>query len=89
MRKLTELEKLKGLIDEEGYPYFSDAELTNRLAGAEGLYSLAQELCLVKAGIEEMRLGDVVIPSPRRHFLMLAARYRGNHTGTVVRADGC
>lgn len=85
------LEKLKRLIDEANYPYFSDAELQDRLDEAGGeldIYALARELCLVKAGIEEIKLGDVTIPSPRKHFLMLANKYRANQTGTVVRADG-
>ncbi len=86
---VSDLDKIKYLINEKDYPYFSDTELQDRLDDTDDLYNLAQELCLIKAGIEEMRLGDVVIPSPRRHFLMLAAKYRGNHTGTVVRADGC
>lgn len=83
------LERIKNLIDEANYPYFTDAELQIRLSDADDLYELARELCLIKAGIEEVRLGDVVIPSPRRHFLMLAAKYRGNYGGVVVRADGC
>ena len=86
---MTDLERLKELIDEANYPYFTDAELQERLSDADDLYELARELCLIKAGIEEVRLGDVVIPSPRRHFLMLAAKYRGNYGGVVVRADGC
>lgn len=91
------LEQLKRLIDEANYPYFSDAELQMRIdeAAAEleegetlDLYPLARELCLVKAGIEEIKLGDVTIPSPRRHFVGLAAKYRRNCGGMVVRADG-
>ena len=80
--------KLKRLIDEKNYPYFSNRELQGYLGGTDNIYQLARELCLIKAGIEEIKLGDVVIPSPRRHFLMLAGRYRQNQTGTVVRADG-
>ena len=29
------------------------------------LESIAKELCIRKAGIEELRLGDITIPSPR------------------------
>ncbi len=81
------------MIDEENYPYFDDAYLEARIAeiGAEygtTLESLARELCLTKAGIEEIKLGDITIPSPRKHFLQLAQRYRTNMGGTVVRADG-
>ncbi len=85
------LEKLKGLIDESNYPYFDDAYLQARideLGEAPDLYPLARELCMIKAGIEEVRLGDVVIPSPSRHFLALALKYRTNMTRAVVRADG-
>lgn len=84
---MTELEKLKGLIDEENYPYFGDSYLQARIDDTDDLYQLARELCLVKAGIEEIKLGDVTIPSPRQHFLMLAQQYRRNMTGVVVRAD--
>ena len=89
---MTDLEKLKHMIDEENYPYFDDEYLKNRLdrIGIEyglTLESLARELCIIKAGIEEIKLGDIIIPSPKDYFLMLASGYRINHTGVVVRAD--
>lgn len=88
---MTDLEKLKGMIDEENYPYFTDEYLQARIdqIGTDGitLESIAKDLCLVKSGIEEMKLGDIVIPSPRNHFLRLAGSFRKNHTGVVVRAD--
>ena len=89
---MTDLEKLKQMIDEENYPYFDDEYLLVRLEQIdkeEGitLESIARDLCLIKAGIEEIKLGDITIPSPRKHFLMLASKYRANQTGTVVRAD--
>ena len=84
---MADIDKLKNLIDEENYPYFSDADLQARIDEQPDLYALARELCLIKAGIEELRLGDVTIPSPRNHFLMLAAKYRPNCTGVVTRAD--
>jgi len=89
---MTDLERLKQMIDEENYPYFTDEYLQNRLneIGVEygrTLNGLARELCIVKAGIEEIKLGDVIIPSPKDYFLMLASGYRTNQTGVVVRAD--
>ncbi len=85
------LNKLKMMIDEENYPCFEDWYLGERLNEIKGdedaLNKLARELCLTKAGIVEIKLGDITIPSPREHFLMLAQRYRKNHTGMVVRAD--
>lgn len=92
MNKMTDLEKLKQLIDEENYPYFTDGYLQSRVdevGVVEGvtLGTIAKELCLIKAGIEEIKLGDVTIPSPRKYFLRLASGFRNNHTGTVVRAD--
>lgn len=88
---MADLEKLKGMIDEENYPYFTDEYLQSRLDNVEteGLTfnALVKELCLTKSGIEEMKLGDIIIPSPKRHFLMLASQYRNSYTGTVVRAD--
>lgn len=87
---MTDLEKLKNLIDETNYPYFNDVELQD-LIDAKGelldLYALARELCLIKAGIEEVKLGDITIPSPRKHFLMLAKKYRANQNRVAVRAD--
>lgn len=90
---MTDLEKLKGMIDEENYPYFDDEYLQGRIDEIETDYgitlkSIAKELCLTKAGIEEIKLGDITIPSPRNHFLMLASGFRKNHTGVVVRVDG-
>lgn len=88
---MSDLQRLRSLIDEDNYPYFSDAELQDRIdeAGEDpDLLAIARDLCLTKAGIEEIKLGDVTIPSPRRHFLTLAAKYRCNQGGTVVRADG-
>lgn len=91
---MTDLEKLKMMIDEENYPYFKDEYLEERIShigiepGTNSIKDLAKDLCLIKAGIEEIKLGDIIIPSPRRHFLMLAQKYRNNRTGVVVRADG-
>lgn len=89
---MTDLEKLKQMIDEENYPYFDDEYLQARIEQIdkeEGitLESIARDLCLIKAGIEEIKLGDITIPSPRKHFLMLASKYRSNMTGATVRAD--
>ena len=86
------LERLKIMIDEENYPYFTDEYLQARISqiGVEygiTLESIARDLCLIKAGIEEIKLGDITIPSPRDYFLMLASGYRINRTGVVVRAD--
>lgn len=79
------------MIDEENYPYFDDEYLQSRIdeIGADGvtLESIAKDLCLIKSSIEELKLGDVTIPSPRKHFLMLANQFRKNLTGTMVRAD--
>ncbi len=88
---MTDLEKLKRMIDEENYPYFTDDYLLSRLEEVSEdatIESIARELCIQKAGIEEIKLGDITIPSPKNHFMMLASRYRGNYTGSVVRADG-
>ncbi|WP_313758558.1 hypothetical protein [Tissierella sp.] len=90
---MDDLEKLKVMIDEENYPYFNDEYLQSRIDEIDTehgitLKSIAKELCLVKAGIEEIGLGDIIIPSPRNHFLMLSSRFRKNHTGVVVRVDG-
>lgn len=90
---MEKLERLKNLIDEQEYPHFEDAYLLQRLAELETEYGasmekLARELCFVKAGIQEIKIGDVTIPSPKEHFLFLAAGYRKNQTGTVVRIDG-
>lgn len=89
---MDDLEKLKQMIDEENYPYFTDEYLQSRIDEIDVEYgvtleSLARELCIRKAGIEEIKLGDITIPSPRDYFLMLAGGYRKNHTGVVVRAD--
>ena len=90
---MTDLEKLKQMIDEENYPYFTDEYLQARIdqIGIEHgitLESIARDLCLIKAGIEELKLGDITIPSPRKHLLMLASGFRTNYTGVVVRVDG-
>lgn len=81
------LSKLKLMIDEKNYPYFEDIELLLKLEEGAPLNSIARELCLIKSGIEEIKLGDIIIPSPKNHFLMLANKYRGNYSGTVGRAD--
>ena len=89
---MSDLDKLKDMIDEANYPYYDDAYLMTRIEeigvdyGAS-MESIAKELCINKAGIEELKLGDITIPSPKRHFLTLASKYRTNHTGVVVRAD--
>lgn len=89
---MFDLYKLKDMIDEANYPYYDDVYLLKRLEeigvdyGAS-MESIAKELCINKAGIEEIKLGDITIPSPKQYFLNLASQYRTNHTGTVVRAD--
>ncbi|MBC8590613.1 hypothetical protein [Wansuia hejianensis] len=90
---MTNLEKLKQMIDEENYPYFTDEYLWSRInqIGVEygiTLESIARDLCLIKSGIEEIKLGDITIPSPRNYFLLLASGYRTNQTGVVTRIDG-
>jgi hypothetical protein len=90
---MTDLEMLKGMIDEENYPYFTDEYLQARIGQIETtegitLQTIARDLCLIKSGIEEMKLGDITIPSPRNHFLRLSSSFRKSYTGTVVRADG-
>lgn len=89
---MDELEILKDLIDELNYPYFEDGYLQERLNQINiikgiTINSIARDLCLIKSGIEEMKLGDITIPSPKNHFLLLASRYRDNKTGVVNRAD--
>ena len=86
---MSDLERLKSLIDEDNYPYFDDIYLQSRIDGLTDapLKTLARELCLIKTGIEEMKLGDVTIPSPRSHFLNLARAYRSSGTRTVKRHD--
>lgn len=90
---MGKLNILKRMIDEENYPYFEDSYLEARIAELDTEYgatmeSLARELCIQKAGIQEIKLGDITIPSPRDHFMLLAAGYRKNKTGVVVRIDG-
>lgn len=87
---MTDLEKLKDMIDEYNYPYFEDAylqEKINQMDSLQNLNELARELCISKSAIEEIKLGDISIPSPKNHFLTLASKYRTNHTGVVTRAD--
>ena len=87
---MTDLTKLKNLIDEDNFPYFEDEYLLSRidqLDSEEDLNDLARELCIVKSGIGELKLGDITIPSPKEHFLMLADRLRSNSSRVVGRAD--
>lgn len=91
---MTDLEdklaKLKNMIDEVNYPYFEDGYLQDKIYEITDditLKSIAKELCLIKSGIEEIKLGDITIPSPRNHFLLLASEYRENKSRALVRAD--
>lgn len=81
------LEKLKAMIDEENYPYFNDDHLEREIATGEELRTIARRLCLTKANIPGIKLGDVEIPSPSDYFLGLADSYRKSATGTVRRYD--
>lgn len=76
------------MIDETNFPYFEDSYLEALMTDEPNLKVLARELCLIKAGIQEFKLGDVTIPAPEKHFLRLARQYRTNMTGSKVRADG-
>ena len=87
---MTDLRRLKNMIDEDNYPYFEDAYLLTKIAeleADENMESLAKELCILKAGIEEIKLGDITIPSPRKHFLTLANALRDSKSRVVTRAD--
>ena len=88
---MENLRRLKSKIDEENYPYFTDEYLQGRISDLKDFENevdtLAKELCIVKSGIEGIKLGDIEIPSPKQHFLTLASRYRKSLTGTVERAD--
>ena len=85
---------LKNRIDEENYPYFIDADLAAKIEELNvdnfdiEFNVLTRELLLLKSNILGIKLGDIEIPSPRDHFLMLASIYRKSMTGLVVRADG-
>lgn len=85
------IDQLKQMIDEVNYPYFVDNEeyLQNRIDELPdgNLIPLAKELCIIKSGIEEIKLGDFTIPSPRKHFMDLIRKYRTNQTRCIVRAD--
>lgn len=92
-KEIITIRELRLLIDENNYPYFDESylnEIVNAINdGTEDKATILRELCMIKAGIEEIRLGDVVIPSPRNHFLILANKYRSNGTGVNVgRLDG-
>ena len=96
------LNKLKQLIDELNYPYFTDDYLTNRIGSLSTdneINNLALELMIVKSGIEEIKLGDITIKSPSAYFTMLAGnmrnqidsaafKNRNSSTRRLVRADG-
>lgn len=98
---MTDLKKLKQMIDEDNYPYFEDDYLQDKIdqIGTNDitLNSIAKDLCFIKSGIEGIKLGDIEIPSPRQYFLNLYAKFRsdsiasdprGGQTRTVTRADG-
>lgn len=74
MTPVERLEKLKYLIDEEGYPMFSD-EILNNLLFDRDIYSVAKELVLRKSKIPEIKLGDVTIKSPSEYFMGLFRSY--------------
>ncbi len=89
---MADLADLKLMIDEANYPYFEDDALEaeiDKIGTVAGvtLQSIARDLCFIKAGIQKVRLGDISIPAPREHFLMLSRKYRTNQTGRVARAD--
>lgn len=86
---MTPLEQLEFMIDESNYPYFDEIYLFGRIDELPdgNLIPLAKELCIIKSGIEEIKLGDFTIPSPRKYFMDLIRKYRTNQTGCIVRAD--
>lgn len=88
---MVSLESLKTMIDEYNYPYFEDGFLINQLDRVDrdlSIEQLVRELCLVKSGIPEIKIGDINIPSPKEHFLLLAGNSRKNVSRVVRRADG-
>lgn len=75
--KIKKLNLLKKLIHEGSYPFFTDSYLIEQIETGEDLINIAIRLCLEKSGIEEMKLGDVTIKSPRQHFLNVISELRG------------
>lgn len=93
------LNRLKQLIDETNYPYFTDDYLESRINNLSAdnidMDNLVLELLIVKSGIEEIKLGDITIKSPSAYFTMLAEnkrrqinKNRKSSTRKLVRADG-
>ena len=75
---MEELDKLKNMIDEYNYPYFTEEYLLAALekVGSDAnttIETVAKRLLIKKSGIQEIKLGDVTIPSPRMYFLSLAS----------------
>lgn len=87
---IEELDKLKLLIDEENYPYYTDGELLvylKDLDNGKTVKEIAQDLLLAKSEIPGIKLGDIEIPSPQNYFLSLYNQQRENKSRVVKRAD--
>jgi hypothetical protein len=66
---LDDLTKLKLLIQEKKYPYFTDEELTNYLEIYSDVNLTAAKLCLMKADMEKsIKVGPITIENPEPSF---------------------
>lgn len=85
------IDEIKDIIEEENYPYFTDDYLIEKISMMKDKDSLVKELLLKKSSIPEIKLGDLTIPSPSNHFLLLYKNYtlglRENQTRIILRAD--
>ncbi|UZQ49108.1 hypothetical protein [Clostridium kluyveri] len=89
---MADLEKLKLLVFESKYPYFSDEDLQNYLElYGDNIYYAASQLCLMKMDIEKsIKVGPITVENPEpSYWKILAAKYLDifEHGGVQNRGD--
>lgn len=85
---MTDLDNLKRMLHEDSFPLFSDDELQAHLdplmdkdgkIAKSSLYELASRLAMMKAGMPEIKLGDITIKPPTKIFQSLASDYANRY----------
>lgn len=89
---MTDLDILKDMIDEAGYPTYEDEYLLSLISAENAnILDIAKTLLIKKAAIPDIKLGDVEIKSPRAHYMLLLSQLRRkviDENGNIVTRAG-
>lgn len=76
MAELSALEQLKFNLQENQFPYFSDADLTTLLTMYPNINRASYEGCLIKSSNDSVSLGPINTPNNEQYWLRRANHFK-------------